>query len=85
MSATTLPPTLRTRRHWQRLDRDLQVRIARRAQTHGVTEAARHFEVSEGAARRACAVTRILPKTVDKIATARALLRALGVKPKELI
>lgn len=85
MPARVLPRELRTRRHWQRLSPSLQREVALHARAFGIPAASERFEVSEPAVRRACAVTKILPKTIDKLATARALLKALGVKPRDLI
>lgn len=83
-----LPARLKGRIHWQRLTPELQAAIADFARDHGIVQAARRYEVSEGSVRRSCALNGMVPfaaKPVDKLATARALLRALGVKPSELL
>jgi hypothetical protein len=72
------------------LNKAKQMVVANYASEHGIRASAHKHNVSDGAVRRACAVTGIAPHSflLDKsarIARARAMLRVLNVSPKDLL
>lgn len=78
---------------WKRLTPELQKQVAATASKEGIRRAALKHNVSETAARNACAVLGIAPvrkypappSLEQRIASARAILRQLKVKPEDLI
>jgi hypothetical protein len=83
---------------WKRLTRDEQERVARLAGEVGLLRAAEQCGVSVTAARRACALVGVvaIPHALadaarraenpeQRVARAAALLRALRVRPEDLV
>lgn len=77
------------RNSWKRVTHAESAKLAAYAADHGLTQAADKFGRSTTAVRRACALAGTAPRPyrstrAEKIGTARAILRQLGLTVQDL-